>query len=489
MINFRKSKIFNILTRNYLTKAFSFYGISQIINGVTYFVLIVLYTELLPPTDFGKIALIWIFLVIISTLIDGRLNTAFSIRFYKLSKKENIKNIYSIFIYNLVVFFLVYLFFLLFPSLFQIISRVQMNISKLNVIFLLILTMIFGNFYTNILIVDKKPKNYFLIKLLFNVALIVSSLVYLVILKVGYMAYFEAYLISYFIVALVGLRFFIVNYKPYKNVLSLIRLKELLKIGLPLVPTGLLLMLLTWADRYILNLYFGLAIVGIYTVGYRFSGIIDSFIIAPFGQALSPILFQQFAQSPKEYKRTLSRVFKYYWLITAGIVIAYFSILKEVFIFFVGQKYMDGYNIVAIVLFGIVLWGITNLLGATVIMKEKTHKMLFITAASVVFNIILNFLLIPEYGMYGAAVATLLSYMLQFTIVFVYTQKLVFVKYDYGFIFKSIFISLFFLASVLYISYSKVNIIVAIISKLSILLLFIFIAYKYLGIKKVLGEF
>ena len=36
--------------------------------------------------------------------------------------------------------------------------------------------------------------------------------------------------------------------------------------------------------------------------------------------------------------------------------------------------------------------------------------------------------------MYGAAVATLVSYILQFIMVFIYTQKLVFINYDYKFI-------------------------------------------------------
>ncbi len=488
-MNIQNTKIFNILSQTYLAKAFSFFSLAQLISAVTGFVILALYTKFLPSADFGKIALIWIFLMIVSTLIDTRLNTAFCIRFYKVSKEENTRNIYSIFIYNLVVFCLVYLFFLLFPLLFQKISRVEMGISNLNVIFLLILAMIFGNFYTNILIVDKKPKSYFLVKLLFNTVLIVLSLVYLTVLKAGYIAYFKAYLISYLIVAFIGLRFFIVNYKPYKNVISLLRLKELLKIGIPLVPSALLLMLLTWADRYILNLYVGLAIVGIYTVGYRFSELINNFIINPFGQALSPVLFKQFAQARDEYKKTISRVFKYYWLVAMSIMIAYFVVLKEFFRFFIGAEYIAGYNIIAIVLFGIILWGATNYLGATVVMKEKTGKMFLFTSISVFLNIGLNFILIPKYGMYGAAIATLLSYILQFTMIFAYTQRLVFITYDYGFIFKSVFISSGFFALMLCLSYLKVSVPVSLGLKASLFLLFILTAYKFLGLKKAIKGF
>ncbi|KFI37704.1 hypothetical protein HY02_04325 [Peptococcaceae bacterium SCADC1_2_3] len=483
-MNIRNTKIFKILSQNYLAKAFSFFSLSQAISALTSFGILALYTKLLPPADFGKISLIWIFVIIASTIIDGRLNTAFSIKFYKVSKEENTRNIYSIFVYNLIVFSLVYFIFLCYPSLLQKILKIQLATSDLNVVFLLILFMIFGNFYTNILIVDKKPKIYFLVMLVFNVALIISSLVYLVILESGFISYLKAYLISYLIVSLIGLRFFIFNYTPRKkNIISLVNLKNLLKIGLPLVPNALMLMLLTWADRYILNLYNGLAIVGIYSAGYSFSGVINSFIVTPFGQALSPILFEQFVKSREEYKKIVSRVFKYYWIVILTITIAYFVILKEAYKLFIGAEYMEGYNIIGIVLLGILLWGATNFLGATMIMKEKTGKVFLFTSISVFLNIGLNFILIPKYGMYGAAVATLLSYILQFIMIFSYTQKLVFINYDYKFIFKSVSISLCFLALIIFVSYLNVNAAINLGLKVTLFLAFILIAYKFLELE------
>jgi O-antigen/teichoic acid export membrane protein len=401
-----------------------------------------------------------------------------------VSKEENIKNLYSIFTYNLIVFILLYFVFHSRTSLFQEILKIQIITSDLNVIFLLILFMIFGNFYTNILTVSQKPKEYFFIRLLFNIVLIISSVIYLVILKLGYISYLKAYLNSYFIVSLLGLRFFLINYKPYKkNIISVSNLKKLLKLGLPMLPNGLMIMLLTWADRYILNLYVDMSIVGIYTIGYKFSAIVNSLIVTPFGKALAPLLFKQFAKSQDEYKKNMKKVFKYCWLIAFTAMMGYFVVLKEVYQLIVDIRYIMGYNIIAIVLFGAVLWMITDILGTTVIMKEKTGKMFLFTFISVTLNIGLNFLLIPRYGMYGAAVATLLSYVLQFIIIFIYTQKLLFINYDYKFIFKSCFISLCFFIFILFISYLNINIILRLSLKVIIFILFILVSYKYLELK------
>jgi O-antigen/teichoic acid export membrane protein len=483
-VNIRNIKIFNVLSQNYLIKAFSFLSLSQVITLFTSFGILTLYTKNLAPSDFGKIALIWIFVLITSTIIDCRLNTAFSIKFYKVSKEENVKNIYSILAYNLIVFFLIYFVFLSHTSLFQEILKIQIETSDLNVIFLLILFMIFGNFYTNILTVSQKPKEYFFVRLLFNIVLIISSVIYLINLKLGYISYLKAYLNSYFIVSLLGLRFILINYKPYKkNIISLSALKELLRLGLPMVPNGLMIMLLIWADRYILNLYVGISIVGIYTIGYKFSAIVNSLIVTPFEKALAPLLFKQFAKSQDEYKKTMRKVFKYCWLIAFTAMMGYFVVLKEVYQLIIDVRYIMGYNIIAIVLFGVVLWMITDILGTTVIMKEKTGKMFLFTSVSALLNIGLNFILIPKYGMYGAAVATLLSYVLQFIIIFTYTQKLLFITYDYKFIFKSCFISLCFFIFILSISYLKIDIITRVGLKIIIFILFILVSYKFLELK------
>lgn len=485
MVNFKKNKLLNILSQSYLTKAFSFYSLSNAISAITAFGILAFYTKYLPPADFGKISLMWVFVVIASMIIDGRLNTAFSIKYYKVSKKENIKNVYTILTYNLIVFSFVYLIFLLHPSLFQKILRIQIITADLNVVFFLVLFMIFGNFYTNFLIVSRKPKSYFFIKLGFNMILIISSLIFLIVLRDGYISYLKAYLSSYFIVAVIGLKYFFTNYKPHKkNIISISNLKNLLRLGLPLVPDGIMLMLLTWADRYILNLYAGLTIIGIYSVGYNFSSVISRFIVEPFGQAMSPVIFKQFANSLDEYKKTVARIFKYYWLVMFTLAIGYFIFLKEIYQLIIDVKYIEGYNIIAIVLFGIIFWGGSGLFGATVIMKEKTGKIFLFTFISVLANIGLNFIFIPKYGMYGASLATLFSYILQFIMIFIYSQKLVFITYDYRFIFKSSIICLCFFALILFLSYLEINIILRLSLKLISLLLFGVVAYKFLDLKE-----
>jgi len=490
MINIKKNRFFIILSQNYVIKSFSLFSLSHIMSGFTIFGIISLYSKCLHPVDFGKISLVWIFIIVISVLVDGGLNSAFAIRFYKVSKEENTKNIYSTFFFNLIIFGIFFIIFFIFPSLSGGILKVEIQHIDLVKIFPLILFMVLGKFYFTTLIVIKKSKNYFIVNFVFNLMLIILNVLFLLVLKLGYISYFWAYLCSYFILTIVGFIFFISNYKPsIKGIITIANMKGLLKIGLPLIPNSLMLMLLTWADRYILNFYVGLSIVGIYTIGYRFAEIIYSFIVYPFGQALFPILYKQYSKSKSKYLKNMNRIMKYYWIVIFSIIIGYLVILKEILQFFIGAEYIKGYNIISIVLLGIVIGGATSLISTTIIMREKTNIIFLFTFISVSLNIVLNFLLIPEYSMYGAAVATLVSYILQFIMVFIYTQKLVFINYDYKFILKSVSVSLLFFISVVFLSYLEINIFIRLGLKVSLFLLFILVSYKFLKLNKAIKKF
>ncbi|WP_321429469.1 oligosaccharide flippase family protein [uncultured Methanolobus sp.] len=472
-------KIHRILFSNYIAKAFSLYSASQAINALINFAILALYTNYLSPDDFGKLSLIWIFVVVMSIIIDGRLNTSFSIRYYKSTKEENTTNIYTIFLYNLLIFIIVYASFLSFPSSFETIMGFQVQSNELSIVFLLIIFMVYGKFYTNYLMIAKEPKKYFVTILFFNLILITTSIIYLEILQSGYISYLKSYLISYLIIAVIGFIFFFKEYTPKRSELfSYDKLKKLLYIGLPLIPDAILLMLLIWADRYIINVYQGLAIVGIYSVGYRFSEAINAFIISPFGQALSPHLFEQFSRSKEEYKKTMSLILKYYWMVIIGIIIAYFVVLKEVYQLIIEVEYMEGYNVIGIILLGITIGGAANLLGATMVVAEKTKRVFLFTSITVILNIGLNLILVPEYGMYGAAAATLLSYILQLALIYTYTQKILYVQYDRIFMIKTTILSLLFLLSVVSISYMKISVALSLGLKGSLFVLFLFTLYN-----------
>ena len=483
------SLIIDTLKKSYLGKAFGLLSLTQAMNAVTSFGIMTLYTKVLPPQDYGRISLIWLFITILAIFVDTRLNTAFCIRYYKLPPEENVRNIYTILIYNLAAVLLLYAILASFPQLVEQLMHIAVTTQEINLVCLITILMVLVNFLISLLMVSRKPKSYFLVMLLFNAILFAASVLFLLGLQLGYVAYLYSYLAAYGIVSLVTLWYLLTRFRPaVDGLVSIPALKGLLRLSLPLVPDGLLLMFMTWAGRYLLNLYSGLAVVGVYSVAYMFSNIFNNFIVAPFGQAVTPMLFEKYVASREEYKHLLGVIFKYYWLVVLTIVIAYFVVLQELFSFFVGARYVGAYNIIAIIMLGIMFSGAVSLLGATIIMKEKTERTFMITMVAVAVNITLNLILVPQIGMYGAALATLLSYGLQFAMVLAYTQRLVPVAYNYGFVCRYGLLALAVAGGVLVISYLAIPVVGKVMLKLLIFICYLLVILKTSGVKESFTE-
>lgn len=449
--------VFNY-AKNYLTKylhafisssinrSFVFFSLAQALNAITNFTLVALYTKKLAPNDFGKINLIWIFVMVMSILIDGRLNTSFCIKYYKANHDEKTRNIYTIAVYYLSLFSIFYVILSLFPHLVPWILKTDISSSNVYITLLLVLVMVLSNFFNSYLVASQKSLQYFLTVIIFNLLLLLSSFIQLFYLNKNYNAYLISYLMSYSMISLLGFRYFLFNYPPSRDVnISLSNLKSLLKISLPLIPDALLLMLLTWSGRYILNLNHGLVAVGVFSVGFSFSNIFNSFIVSPFGQAIYPVLLERYAKDRCGYRDLLKNVFKAYWMIMFTLVIGYFVVLKDIFRLVVGPGYYDGYNIIGIIVVGSIIWGCGGLISATLAMMERTSKMFLFTFISFVVNIIINTILVPLIGIYGSAVAILAGYLCQFVCMLFYTQKLEKIDYDYVFFGLNIVVFVFLL--------------------------------------------
>ena len=483
------TSILRVCKQSYMGKAFGLLSLAQAMNAVTGFVIMTLYTKVLPPQDYGKVLLIWLLIAIMTIFADSRLNTAFCIRYYKVSHEDNVRNIYTSFCYNLLIVGVLYAFLVSFPELVLLLMHISVTTQEINLICLITILMVIANFLISLLMVSRKMKDYFLLMLLFNTVLLLASGLFLLGLHLGYSAYLYAYLAAYCTSFLVCCWYLTIHYRPnVTGLLSAANLRGLLRLGLPLVPDGLLLMFMAWAGRYLLNVYAGLAAVGVYSVAYMFANIFNNFIVAPFGQAVTPMMFEKYVASKEEYRHLLGLIFKYYWLVVMTIVIAYFVILQEFFSIFVGARYAGAYNIIAIIMVGIIFSGAVSLFGITIILKEKTQRTFMITMVAVTANIALNLVLVPQFGMYGAALSTLLSYGLQFALVLAYTQRLVPVAYNYGFVCRYGLLALAVAGIVLAISFLPIPVVDKVILKLLVFCCYLGVILKTSGVKESFEE-
>lgn len=94
--------------------------------------------------------------------------------------------------------------------------------------------------------------------------------------------------------------------------------------------------------------------------------------------------------------------------------------------FMFGKAYQDATNLLMVLAVSAPLLFVASSVGATLVTQEHMKKKVVYMGTVAVINILLNIVLIPIWGVLGAAIATILSNMLLLAIYYVAAQKLVF---------------------------------------------------------------
>ena len=213
------------------------------------------------------------------------------------------------------------------------------------------------------------------------------------------------------VTGLFALGFFLKNYPLRYFRFSLPILKNLLRIGLPVLPGTIGSVILASGDRYMIKHFLGLEAVAIYTFGYRFSSQMAEGLFQPFQKALSPVIFKRAAKSNAEGRayniKIINNILLIFSIIIAGAVIP----MRDIMDIMGTHAYTAAYPVFMVSLIGIFIYTVSQAESYSLIFIERTE----LTAATVLvgagINIGLNYIFIPKYGIMAAAFTTIISYL------------------------------------------------------------------------------
>src|SRR5690606_32627410 len=103
--------------------------------------------------------------------------------------------------------------------------------------------------------------------------------------------------------------------------------KEMYRYGAPLIFTTVAGILLTIADRIIIEIYGNLSDVGVYSIAYKFGSLSNLLFIGSFGLGFLPIAFKKFVDP--NIKRFFSKVMAYYIALTVLLTLEVSLFSKE----------------------------------------------------------------------------------------------------------------------------------------------------------------
>ncbi len=225
------------------------------------------------------------------------------------------------------------------------------------------------------------------------------------------------------------LAYFLISW-GYKPEFNKKLFKPLLRFGIWLVPGNLGALIYTFSDRFFIQEYFTVADVGIYSLAVKLSTMITVFMLKPFKSSFSPYIFQQ--NQGLQHGIDLGLKFL---LILSGLGFLGISLAgKPIIQLMATREFLPAASVIPILLLVEITNGLIQVFAVGIHKAGKSYISSMIIWTGAVLNIGLNFLLIPRYKIFGAALATLVTYMVMISAYFYFSNKEVKYRLDYRFI-------------------------------------------------------
>lgn len=384
------------------------YAIGQVLSKTVSFVLLPIYTRQLGAGGYGKLALVDTVLDFTGAFVIFGIYSGYY-RFYREyddGQRRRLKNTAINFALILGVLNI-----LLIILVGEPISKIVFNFEgSYKILILAVVRSAIVQFVT-LLLCDYTLNYRAVVSVLINLSNLVLNLffsIYFVIYRgEGISGIYKGYIYGYGILLLYLV---IINLNSYRLEIDRNMLRNMLKFSTGLIPANLASTVLTLSDRYFLSGYRNYEETGIYSIGYKIGMLIEPLFISPFNSVFTPYKFEIWKETDAQEK--LNDMFEKYHFIGLFMVLAISFYSKIILLIATTRAFFDAYKIIPLILFSYFLYGKSNFYKLGIEIKNKTYIDSNIMIFGGLINIILNIILVPLWGMYGASIATCLSYLI-----------------------------------------------------------------------------
>lgn len=185
-------------------------------------------------------------------------------------------------------------------------------------------------------------------------------------------------------------------------------LRDIIGYGVPLIPHSVGYFFLASVDRFVINTKLGPSQVGVYMAAAQLaSGL--GLVFDAINNAYVPWLFERLKRNQAEEKRQIVRWTYLYFLILAGTVVLAFTLAPSVVMLVAGEKYAAGTHVIGLLVLGWVFHGMYLMVTNYVFFSKRTGLLSLSTITAGLVNVGLLMILVPRFGLRGAATAFAIS--------------------------------------------------------------------------------
>lgn len=417
---------------SYLVKNTIIFTLGNLGSKFITFFLIPLYTNALTTTEYGVVDLITTVGTVAVPIIT--LNICESVMRFALDKDANNKKITQIGTNILLIGMIIGL--LIFPICYSFDKLSQYAVFA----YFYVISLAASQLY----LCDLRGKELLIYYSIGNVLhtffIAALNILFLLVFKEGIEGYLKAYIIANTLTAMYAL----VVGKGY-NSFSFFKIDKdlfirMTKYSVVLIPNSFMWWIMNSSDRIMVSSMVGIAANGIYAVSYKLPTLVST-LTTIFNQAWSySAIREEGAVDESEYN---NKIFKVLIGIVMLIGISLLTFMKPFLSVYVAKEYFVAWKYTPFLTVGCVYLTLASFMATSYTVHKDSFGYLFSGMFGAIFNIVMNFALIPLIDVYGAAIATCISYILVFIFRFSHTKKYIQYKItNKEFIMGSIFLVL-----------------------------------------------
>ncbi len=183
--------------------------------------------------------------------------------------------------------------------------------------------------------------------------------------------------------------------------------REMLKYSIPYIPTTMMWLITSVSDRYVVSAYCGDSVNGLYAAAYKLPTLL-SLISGVFVEAWHFSSVKDATDEEKgEFFGTVYVNFMGVMFMGTSVLIAGTKIFTRILL---SDAYYSSWQYVPVLAAATCFSTLVSFLGSVYFLKKKSTLSMLTAMSGAIINVVLNFVLIPNHGAMGAAVATWISY-------------------------------------------------------------------------------
>lgn len=233
-----------------------------------------------------------------------------------------------------------------------------------------------------------------------------------------------------FISIIFGLYFF--KKLPFKinlkNTINWKWIKKGLLISLPFFIGTIASNVIEFSDIYMIKAHYGKlgdTQNGIYGFFVGMGNIVQMFVQAAILIVFAPKLIESFTKDRKKYNILHKQMAKQNILVSIAISIIVIIFLYPLVSFLEKTEITEHFNLIFILVGAKVLFNISMIYHYHLYVRHADKSIITTMILAAIANVLLNILLIPLYGIYGAAYATLISFVLILVLKYYFSMKII----------------------------------------------------------------